>query len=265
MARNAINPYDVDPHVAELYDLYETGRDDVALIRRLIGASGPLRVLEPFCGTGRIVLPLALDGHTLVGLDRAESMLRRARDRIEALPSDAAARVSLSQVDVTTAAWPQGFDLVVLGGNCLYELATPAEQEACIARAAGSLKSGGHVYLDNDHMEGDLDAAWRGSTRDMAFPSGRCADGTHVETRVTTVWFDVPQRRVRFYRRTTVTPPGGNLTEYVSIQEKHPPSTPEVRSWLANHGFAIVHLFGDREGRPYGDDCSRAIFWAQKR
>ncbi len=39
MSRNAVM-YDVEPHIAEIYDQVETETDDVALIRRLIGDQG---------------------------------------------------------------------------------------------------------------------------------------------------------------------------------------------------------------------------------
>ena len=50
--------YDVDAHVAEIYDQLETKTADVDLIRRLVGPGNRLRILEPFCGTGRVLIPL---------------------------------------------------------------------------------------------------------------------------------------------------------------------------------------------------------------
>lgn len=71
--------YDVHPILAEAYDLHETHTTDVELIRRLIGDRKGLRILEPFCGTGRILLPLACDGHEVVGIDISGHMLQRVR------------------------------------------------------------------------------------------------------------------------------------------------------------------------------------------
>ena len=62
------NMYDIESHIAEIYDQIEMHTDDVTLLRKLIGGRGALRILEPFCGSGRILIPLALDGHHLVGL-----------------------------------------------------------------------------------------------------------------------------------------------------------------------------------------------------
>src|SRR3954470_8087291 len=54
------------------------GRRDVPFWRRVAReARGP--VLELGCGTGRVSLPLTRAGVTLVGVDRSERMLARAR------------------------------------------------------------------------------------------------------------------------------------------------------------------------------------------
>ena len=62
--------YDIDPHLAELYDQQETYDEDILLIQKLIGQGSVRRILEPFCGTGRILILLALAGYEVVGLDR---------------------------------------------------------------------------------------------------------------------------------------------------------------------------------------------------
>ena len=263
MSKNATNTYNIDVHVAEIYDQVETQTDDVDLIRRLIGERGPLRILEPFCGTGRILIPLALDGHELVGLDQAKAMLDRARAKVERLPEGVRKRIMLAEADVTASAWPGDFDLVILGGNCFYELATPEEQEGCIGSAAAALKPGGYVYLDNDHMEGDLDEGWRQPGISKGFPTGTCADGTRLQGAGETIWWDAPRRLVRFRRSVTVTFPDGTTTSKEWIQQKHPPSAVEVRTWLEAHGFIIEQMYGDRAGSPYVQSSPRAIFWAR--
>src|SRR5262252_475603 len=59
------------------------GRRDVPFWRTLaVQAAGP--VLELGCGTGRISLPLARAGVSLVGIDRSAAMLERAAKRLAA-------------------------------------------------------------------------------------------------------------------------------------------------------------------------------------
>ncbi len=263
MSTNAASGYDVDRYGAEWYDQHETYTDDVELVRRLIGDCGPLRIFEPFCGTGRILIPLAADGHEITGLDRSKAMLDRARSKIEQLPDEVRARISLIQGDALAGAWPRDFDLVVLGGNCFYELASAEEQEACIARASESLKPGGCLYLDNNHMEGDLDEAWRkpGVSRVHDWTS---PDGVRVEHTGETTWFDAHLRLWKSRQRWVATLPSGSIIENEFVIQKHPVSVLEEQEWLLRHGFLILHLYGDRAGSTYTPESSRGIFWARK-
>jgi hypothetical protein len=287
----SFSQYDVDPHVAEVYDRFEAETDDVELIRKLIAGKGSLRIVEPFCGTGCILIPLALDGHEIAGLDAAATMLDRARAKVAKLHEDVRARITLARCDVLRGdweslanggpdirVWPRtgknacpttaaGFDLVLLGGNCFYELSTPEEQEGCIASAAEALKPGGWVYVDNNHMEGELDESWRQpGVKPTRFPAGVCADGARVEGTSETVGFDAAKRLCRARRTITITFPDGRVTRHEYVHQKHPVSFGEVGAWLRSHGFAVEQAFGDRAGNPYARDGSspRAIFWARK-
>ena len=132
MSVNDTNMYDVDARIAEIYDQVETQTQDVALVRRLIGGRGALRILEPFCGGGRMLIPLAADGHELVGMDQSRVMLDSARAKLADLAADVRRCVRLTRADVTAAPWPDGFDLVLLGANCFYELATAKSRNAAL-------------------------------------------------------------------------------------------------------------------------------------
>ncbi len=260
------NPYDLDPHVAEIYDQVETGSDDIELIRRLVVGMGRLRILEPFCGTGRILIPLALDGHEIIGLDGAKAMLDRARAKVAKLSEDVRRRITLTECDVLSTPWPEGFDLVLLGGNCFYELSTSEEQERCIASASTALKPGGCVYVDNNHMEGELERSWRvPGVKKTPFPSGVCTDGARVEGTSETVGFDAPRRLWRARRTITIAFPDGREVRHEYVHQKHPVSFGEVCGWLEAHSFVIERAFGDRAGNPYVDASPRAIFWVRKR
>lgn len=258
------NAYDVDLHIAEIYDQLETGQTDVEFIRQWTANRGFLHILEPFCGTGRILIPLARDGHTVTGIDQSAGMLQRARQKTQQLPMKAQPRVHLIQADVLCEPWPDDFDLVILAGNCFYELATPEDQEACIRQAFRSLKPGGYLYVDNDHMEGDLADSWQDVGVEQSTLSGICSDGTIVEGIRQTIWFDAPRRLVRFRRRVRVSYPQGHVTEHEYVQQKHPVSKSEVEIWLEKYHFQIKAVYGDYHAAPYTDTSSRAIFWARK-
>lgn len=256
MAHNADSWYQAGAHAAEYYDCIETGTDDIQFIRERIEGLDPLRILEPFCGTGRILIPLAADGHELVGLDRSKAMLGRARTKIAQLPDEVQRRITLIEADVTTDKWPAGFDVVILGGNWPYELPTPEIQEACIESAAAVLKPGGYLFHDSDHMEGELDESWREpGIRQNSFPTATCEDGTRLESTTETIWHDAPRRLWRARRTTAVTFPDGKTVRKEYIQQKHPVSQAEIRGWLEKHGFTIEWA---------NETGGRITYWARR-
>src|ERR1700755_591501 len=180
MSINPANTYDIDPHVAELYDQLERTLADAALIRQLLPAGARARILEAFCGSARLAAELVGDGYRVVVRDQSACMLARGRERVRGAAPDVRDRLTLHEADVVAQPWPTGFDGVILSINCFYELGTGDEQERCIAAAAAALHPDGYLYVDNNHMEGDLDEHWRTLRASGVFPTGRCADGTRL-------------------------------------------------------------------------------------
>lgn len=269
---NPFNVYDIDEHVAEIYDQQITASADLDFVRRLIGQyapagapTRPLRILEPFCGSGRLLLPLAQDGHTLTGLDQSQGLLGRARRKAAALPAEVQARITLCEMDVTRQAWPGENDLLLLGGNCFYELGEPVHQEGLIRTALDALRPGGLLFIDNDHMEGDLPASWTDPSPQPSFPTGRCADGVRLESSMQTVAFDATRRLVCLRRVTRIIQPNGQVQVKERMQQKHPLSMAEVRDWIEYHTFILDACWGSYDGAPFTPESPRAIFLAHKK
>jgi SAM-dependent methyltransferase len=91
---------------ADVYDeWYPSGRDTDEVLDGLRRLAGPGPVLELGCGTGRLCLPLAAGGLTVVGLDASEVMLARLRakpgaDAMVTVAGDMA-DIDLSHADLT--------------------------------------------------------------------------------------------------------------------------------------------------------------------
>lgn len=65
--------------IAPFYDLDLQGYDDDVALYRLLAKRSTGSVLELGCGTGRISLALADDGHDVVGVDMSDGMLEVAK------------------------------------------------------------------------------------------------------------------------------------------------------------------------------------------
>ena len=139
---------------AARYDYeYRRRRADVTfyreIARRRLG--GPGRILELGCGSGRVTVPLARDGHRVTAVDRSEAMLDRLRSRVAALPAPAAARITPALGDLRSFDVPdrgEGFPLAIAAFNVLEHLYTRGELDACLRRVAAHLAPGGVFVFD---------------------------------------------------------------------------------------------------------------------
>lgn len=251
-----------DSLLAELYDQFERDTDDVELIRRLVGKSGPLNILECFSGTGRILIPLAQDGHRITGIEMAPAMNARAAGRISNLPNDLQNKVTLKVQDALDGQWGSGYDLVIMSANAFYELPSAETQEQCIRFAREALLPGGHIFIDNDDYKGDWGKGPFGKERIIFEGTGM--DGTFGRSTMEWLKFDEEEGVLHIKRAWFTRTPDGveNRIEYIG--KKHPVSAREVEGWLKGYDFQIFQVFGDRQGNSYTKESDRAIFWARK-
>ncbi len=102
----------------------------------LVASYQPASVLDAGCGTGRVAIELSRRGHTVVGVDLDDAMLRAARVK--------APELTWVQGDLTNPGLDFGrtFDVVVMAGNVLI-FVPPGSEGQVIANAARWLRPGG--------------------------------------------------------------------------------------------------------------------------
>ena len=250
----------IDHWFADLYDQEETDTVDVALLLELLGLA-PLNVLDPCCGTGRILLPLAQAGHTATGFDAEEAMLNRLSAKAQGVP-----RLNFRKMDAVTGDWGQGFDVVVLAGNILINIESDMDykraQETFIQKAAACLRPGGYLYLDFDLHARPLEVFTLKKERvifqgtDDLGVSGKCS---LLEGRYDT---DTQMYWGKGIKELTL-PNGEKIVENLQ-SSKHIPTLDDVLGWLQACGFEVLIIYGDHEKHPIGPDTHRAILYAKK-
>lgn len=251
-----------DPVLAELYDRFEAYTNDIELLQRLIGNSKPLNILECFSGTGRILIPLAMEGHRITGIEISKCMNNRAVKKIDTLDENIQKLITLKVQDVLNGDWGSGYDLIIMGANAFFELSSSQQQERCIELAHEALVPEGLIFIDNNDYKGDWGKGPFGKER-IGF-EGYSTDGTHGKGTAKDLRFDdehqVLEMKHTWYTRST----DGKeiIVEYLC--SKHPVSAKEVKFWLKKYSFHILKIFGDRQGNPYTMESNRAIFWAKK-
>lgn len=138
-----------DPYgVAALYDLeYAYHREDIAWYTGLARAAQG-RVLELGCGTGRLTLPMAHAGATVVGVDRAEAMLAGLATKLQRAPPVVQRRVQLVSADYLELQLEGSFGAVLWPFNALHHCPGPDAVAGILRKIAGWLAPGGVLALD---------------------------------------------------------------------------------------------------------------------
>lgn len=96
-------------------DLQETAQENARIVGSDSTIEAPLRILDPFCGTGVILQEAALLGYSVYGTDISEKMIRYSRDNLNWLQQTHRIRVDwhLEMADAIEARWQTPVDAVV--------------------------------------------------------------------------------------------------------------------------------------------------------
>lgn len=109
------------------------------------------RILEPACGTGRLVLELARRGHQVTGFDTSDAMTAYAAARLAGLPAAVRWRVRLRKASMESFRMRGPFDLAHCLLSTFKYLLTEDDAVAHLKRVARVLAPGG-VYVLGLHL-----------------------------------------------------------------------------------------------------------------
>jgi len=261
------------------------GRRDVPFWRNLaIHAGGP--VLELGCGTGRIARPLAHAGVHVVGIDRSQAMLARARTRlrrgsttgrvdlirgdIRFLPFGRVAdrvppaRASLnrrqahgrperSRGTATRAPWPGTFPLVLAPYGVLQSLLRERDLAATLSSVYDVLEPGGTFGLE---LVADL-PAWEEYRKRVSLKGWRQRTGGAHVTLVETVRQD-RSRHLTIFDQEFIERVGRRRQVRRFSLTFRTLSVPQMARRLEKAGFEVRALLGDYHGGPWDP---RAEVW----
>ena len=242
---------------AALYDYeYRRRRADVQwyrdLARRVLGGAGS--VLELGCGSGRVSVPLARDGHRVVALDQSQPMLDALEARRARLPAAVRERIEAVRGDLRDFALRRRFPLVIAAFNVLEHLYTRVELEACLRAVRRHLAPDGLFAFDVQLP----DPAWLARDPDRRWARTRF---THPTTGKR-VWYSTshdydPVSQIAVIRLYYQPEDGGPERAVLLSQRKYFPA--ELEALLAHSGLRVVERRGDFQGAPLGPGCESQV------
>jgi SAM-dependent methyltransferase len=232
------------------------GRRDVPFWRTLAArAGGP--VLELGCGTGRIALPLGRAGAHVVGIDRSEAMLARARQRVRR--AKMRPRVHLVRGDIRHLPFRRPFPLVIAPYGILQSLLRERDLKATLEAVHAVLEPGGTFGME---LVADL-PSWREYKKRISLTGWRRrAGGAHV-TLVETVRQDTARKLTIFDQEFTERRGGARRTQQFSLAFRTL-TVPQMARRLEKAGFEVTALLGDYRGAAWDPRAEAWIILARR-
>lgn len=201
------------------------------------------RVLELGCGNGRITLPIAREGTSIVGVDASQPMLDDLKRRLRDEPADVRERVTVRKGDMRRVVVKEQFDLVICPFNAFLHLYTRTDVEEFLAAVSACLTPKGSLVFDvslPDAAELVRKPERLYRTRPFLYPGqGRVKYGERFD-------YD-PLSQILHVSMEFEPPKGEPFTTPLTHRQFYPQ---ELEALLHYNGFAISELIGDFDGAP---------------
>lgn len=235
-------------------------RQDIELLLHL-AEKVEVPILDLCCGTGRLTMPLARAGHTVVGVDISPRQIAGFRARLAKEPPEVQARVTALCEDICKLDLEPRFGFAFVGFNSINLLNDKDLQRIAIGAAAACLMPGGSLLVEllNPFRSSIFGAQFANpmATRTdpdtglsyikFGVPSAMLAD----QKQVITGWYDVTEPDKSFRR--------SPFTMGFRFIFPH-----ELELMFELAGLETKLIAGEHQGAAYGINSSRLIGIARK-
>ena len=232
-------------------------RRDVRFWQRVAARAGA--VLELGCGTGRVTIPVARTGASVIGVDRSAEMLVHARTRAKRARLDG--HISWLRGDIRSLPFRESarFDLVMAPYGILQSLVSEADLGATLAGVSRVLGHGSLFVLD---LVPDL-PVWKEYRNQVRFRGSRRGGKSRI-TLVESVRQD-RARRLTIFDQEYIERRGGTRQSRRFSLVFRTLTVPQMAKRLERAGFRIRAILGDYEGEPWDPRADVWLILAEKR
>ncbi|MFC1742672.1 methyltransferase domain-containing protein [Candidatus Riflebacteria bacterium] len=130
----------------EYYDFDSEFKDDIPFYLKHAGLSGGA-VLELACGTGRILIPMAIAGLKIYGIDISDGMLNICRQKIKESKTPLNAHIQkMDMADFNLA--EKDFSFIFIAFRSFMHLFSQEAQLSCLRNVYRHLRPGGKFIVD---------------------------------------------------------------------------------------------------------------------
>jgi len=262
---NKFGGYENHPFLAELYDFtpdYDKRPDVDFFLSFSSSTSG--KTLELGCGTGRILIPTAVAGCLITGLDISEYMLAKCREKLGNQPEEVQKRVQLISGNMVNFKLKETYSLITTPFRPFQHLLSVDDQLACLQCSNRHLLKGGKLILDLFQTDPKRinNPEYMEETED--FPNVELPDGRKFRRTHRVSAFHQPEQyndvELIFY----VTHKDGKIERLVQAFPFRYFFRYEVEHLLSRCGFKVLELYRDYDKSPISNDSPEMIFVGEK-
>lgn len=245
--------------VARFYDAENRDKtDDLALYSRLASRHRG-DILDVGCGTGRVLLHLAQEGHRVFGIDNDARMLARLEFKLQLMPQ-LREKVSFVQADVLRYEYERSFNLILLTYNALMHFREQERQISLLQRLRSWLGDGGSLVIDLPNA-GPVFASEDTDTLTLE----RCFLDDETGHMIMLQSFSVLDRTTQEMHIDWIYDEidgDGLVKRHLAPHQLRYFFLPELRLLFERCGFTIERVCGDTQEGPYLADSERMIVYA---
>ena len=256
---------DIEP-LAEYYDYtYQDRRQhDVNFFIDYSRKAGG-RTLELGCGTGRVLVPTAVAGCGITGVDLSPYMLKQCQFKLSQQSEEVQRLIHLVQANITDFDTGELYTLVTAPFRPFQHLITVEEQKACLSCTNRHLVPGGLLVLDLFHPYPPrlvTNPAYMEEIEDL--PETKLPDGRLLRrtTRMAAFHRELQCNDIEMFYY--VTHPDGRQEKLVQAFPFRYFFRYEVEHLLESCGFRVVDLFGNFDRSAFSENSPEMIFIAEK-
>lgn len=126
------------------------------------------RILEPMCGSGRFLVPMARSGIQVDGVDSSPAMLQACRSHANRLGVDACVHLQ----DMASLELPHRYSLAFIPSGSIGLITQPAELRLALSRLRSHLEPNGRLFLELAADDGVPQSATPLDPRTVQGPDG---------------------------------------------------------------------------------------------
>ncbi len=133
--------------IARFFDAETADKtDDLRMYSRL-AAETEGAILDVGCGSGRVLIHLAQEGHRVHGIESDPAMLRELERKLELMPQ-LSAQIKVVQADAAEHVFERRFGLILLSFNLLMHFLELEPQVRLLSQLRRCLADGGQLVID---------------------------------------------------------------------------------------------------------------------